>query len=36
MTDATITLRARGRIADLDAETRDALLERQPMDDPGV
>ena len=31
-----LELRARGRIAELDTGTRAALLERQPMDDPGV
>ena len=32
----TLELRATGRIAELDAERRAALLERQPMDDPAL
>jgi histidinol dehydrogenase len=32
----TLELRASGRIADLDEEASGALLDRQPMDDPGL
>jgi histidinol dehydrogenase len=32
----TFDLRATGRLAELDATTRSALLERAPMNDPGV
>lgn len=34
--EAPLDLRATGRIGDLDADELAALLDRQPMDDPGV